>query len=300
MIAISLWGGTDASSIAAVTDRVAAAHAQGFGGIWFPQTLAFDTITALAVAGSIVGDIALGTAVVPIQGRHPIPLALQALTAVDSIGPGRFSLGVGVTHAVVAENWFGISYGDSVRLADEELQALSGLLGAGRASAVAGEMLTARVTLPSTVAAPSLMVAALGPKMLALTGRHADGTITWMTGRHTLATRVVPQLTDAAAAAGRGAPRVVVGLPVCVTNDVADARDRVRPAMLGAAQMPSYARQLAAEGVDDPTEIAIIGSDAQVRDHIEQLAAAGATELMANVVGDPDEVARTRALLAAL
>jgi 5,10-methylenetetrahydromethanopterin reductase len=297
---ISLWGGTDTTTIAALTQRVAAAHDDGFAGIWFPQTLAFDTITALAVAGAAIPGIAIGTAVVPIQGRHPIPLALQALTTVDAVGAGRFTLGVGVTHAVVSEGWFGISYSDAVRLADEELQALSGLLSAARTTAVEGTLLTARATLPSTATPPSLMVAALGPKMLALAGRYTDGTITWMTGRQTLANSVVPHLTDAATAAGRAAPRVVVGLPVCITDDHVDARNRLRPAMAGAAKMPSYRRMLAAEGVDDPTDIALVGSEPHVMARIADLVDAGATELMANIVGTPDEIARTRAVLATL
>src|SRR2546427_435483 len=48
-----------------------------------------------------------------------------------------------------------------------------------------------------------ILVAALAPKMLALTGAEADGTITWMTGLRTIREHTVPRLRDAAAAAGR-------------------------------------------------------------------------------------------------
>ena len=61
--------------------------------------------------------------------------------------------------------------------------------------------------------------------MLELAGTVVDGTVTWMTGAATIADHVVPVITKAAQAAGRPAPRVGVGLPVCVTDDV-DVCDR--------------------------------------------------------------------------
>src|SRR5580692_5842063 len=129
---ISIWGNHDAGGVDEVVRRVAVAADQGFRSIWFPQTWSFDTLTALAVAARAVPHIRLGAAVVPIQGRHPIPLAQQALTVADAAGPGRFTLGVGVTHAVVSEGWYGVPYRDVVGLFQEELEALDGLLSTRR------------------------------------------------------------------------------------------------------------------------------------------------------------------------
>src|SRR5580658_2633572 len=218
MIDISVWGGADAVTIGAVVDRVRATADAGFGSIWFPQTAGLDTLTALAVAAHDVPGIRIGTAVVPIQGRHPIPLAQQALTVADAAGPGRFTLGVGVTHAVVSEGWYGVPYRDVVGLFEEELEALDGLLSTRRQADLEGARLTARLTLSVPVAPPGLVVAALGPKMLRLAGRLSDGTVTWMTGPKTLERQVVPRITAAAAEAGRPGPRVIAGLPVCVTG----------------------------------------------------------------------------------
>jgi 5,10-methylenetetrahydromethanopterin reductase len=296
----AVWGGADATTVDGVVARVREAAADGLDAIWFPQTAALDSLTALAVAGREVPGIALGTAVVPIQGRHPIPLAQQALTVADAVGHDRLTLGIGVTHAPVSQGWYGIPYRQVVALCREELEALHGLLGPDRRAHVEGEQLTARLTLPLRGPAPGLVVAALGPKMLELAGRWADGTVTWMTGPRTLARSVVPPLREAATAAGRPDPRVVVGLPVCVTSDPAGARERLAPAMAGAAQMASYRRMVAAEGVADPVDLALVGGDDEVRDRLEGLVAAGATEVLANVVGDDEERARTRALLRTL
>src|SRR5947207_2874875 len=141
---VSLYGGSDATTVDDVVARVQAAADEGFGAIWFPQTAALDTLTALAIAGREVGGIGLGTAVVPIQGRHPIPLAQQALTVVDAAGGGRFILGIGATHAPVSEGWYGIPYNGIVDLMTEELEALAPLLSDARKADVAGSRLTAR------------------------------------------------------------------------------------------------------------------------------------------------------------
>ncbi len=295
---ISLWGGGDASRVGDVVDRVAAAAAEGFGAIWFPQTMSIDALTALAVAASQVDAIHVGTAVVPIQGRHPIPLAQQALTLADAAGPGRVTLGIGVTHAPVSEGWYGIPYAGIVDVCAEELEALAPLLSEARKSDLAGSHITARITLPLSVAAPGLVLAALGPKMLDLAGRLTDGTVTWMTGVNTLGRDVVPRLAAAAAAAGRPDPRVIVGLPVCVTDDVGGARQRIGQAMSGALHMASYQRMVAAEGVAEAVDIALIGDADEVAKRIGALEAAGATELLANVIATGDDLARTRAFLA--
>jgi 5,10-methylenetetrahydromethanopterin reductase len=297
VIAVSVWGGSDTSTVDDVVARVRAAATDGFASILFPQTAGLDALTALAVAAVTVPDIRLGTAVVPIQGRHPIPLAQQALTVADAAGPGRFTLGVGVTHAMVSEGWYGVPYRDVVALCEEELEALDGLLSTRRQAAVEGAHLTARLTLSVPVAPPSLVVAALGPNMLRLAGRFSDGTVTWMTGPKTLARQVVPDITAAAAAAGRPTPRVIAALPICVTGEREGARDRIRPILAGSARMPSYARQLAAEGLDDPVDLACIGDEAEVTGRLSALIGIGVTELLANVIGTEEEIARTRSFL---
>jgi F420-dependent oxidoreductase-like protein len=297
---ISLFCGVDAASAETAVDRARAAAADGFDAIWYAQGLSLDALTALAVVAHEVADIDLGTAVVPIQGRHPLPLALQALTVSGIAGPGRFSLGLGVTHAVVSEGCFGIPYHQAVPLCAEEMAALAGLLGPDRATQHEGALLTARGKLGVDAPSPSLVLAALGPKMLEIAGRYSDGTVTWMTGPATVERDVVPALAASAAAAGRTAPRVVVGLPVCVTDDVDGARQRLGAGMAGAAQMPSYRRMLAAEGVGEPVDIALVGSEDAVGRRIEALGRAGASELLANVQGEPDEQARTRRFLGSL
>jgi hypothetical protein len=64
--------------------------------------------------------------------------------------------------------------------------------------------------------------------------------------------------------------------------------------------MASYRRAVEAEGVAEPVDVALIGSETEVGERLHGLESAGATELLANVLGQPDERARTRAFLASL
>ncbi len=86
---------------------------------------------------------------------------------------------------------------------------------------------------------------------------------------------------------------------MCVTDDVAGARERLAPMMARVATMPSYRRQVATEGVADPVDLVLVGDEATVSERVAGLAAAGMTELCANVVGAPEEQDRTRRFLAA-
>jgi 5,10-methylenetetrahydromethanopterin reductase len=300
MITISVFGGADARTVDELVSRTHAAATDGFDGIWFGQGFTVDTLTALAVAAGQVPDIGLGTAVVPIQGRHPLPLAQQALTVAAAAGPGRMTLGVGVTHPMVSEGCYGVPYSSVLGLCTDELEALAPLLGEGRSVDLVGDRIVARGSLGIDAPSPGLVLAALGPRMLELAGRLTDGTVTWMTGVATIGSHVAPSIAAAASAAHRQAPRVVVGLPVCVTDDRDGARQRVGASMAGASRMPSYQRMLATEGVTDPVEIALVGDEDEVTSRIAALGEAGATELLANIQGDPGEQVRTRTLLGRL
>ena len=293
-------GSFNAGRLGSVDDAVSwarAAATAGFDCCWFPQVMGVDALVALAVVAREVPGVDLGTAVVPIQGRHPLPLALSALTVADAAGPGRFTLGLGVTHRVISEGWFGVPYRGIVDACAETVAALAGLFSADRRADLDGRTTTVHAAHTLGADPPPVLLAAMAPRMLALAGAATAGTITWMTGPEVLGREVVPALRSAADAAGRPEPRVVVGIPVCVTDDVLGARERLAGVMARSASMPAYARQLAAEGLDDPCDLVVLGDEATVLAHLERFAAAGMTELCANVVGSPEERVRTEALL---
>ncbi len=295
--------GSIAINDATVDDVVAEARraeADGFATFWASQIFGNDTLTALAVVGREVPRIELGTAVVPTYPRHPMMLAQQALT-VQSVSGGRLCLGIGLSHRIVIESMMGMTFDKPVRHLREYLSVL-GPLSRGEPAGFDGETIRTHAALSVKGAAPfPIVVAALGPKMLALTATMADGTLTWCVGPKTLADYTVPTITKAAEEAGRPTPRVIASLPVCVTDDPAAARERAARVFAVYGQLPSYRAMLDREGADGPADLAIVGGAAEVADSIGALADVGVTDFNAAEFGaTPDEQERTRAALRSL
>jgi len=296
---ISIFGGEQPTLDAAV-EAAGQVEAEGFHGFHVPQIFGLDALTTLAVVGRQVPRIELGTGVVPTYPRHPMMLAAQALTT-QMASDGRLLLGIGLSHQVVIESMFGMSFDKPARHMREYLSILMPLLN-GEPVAFEGETLSANGSLGiQGVDAPAVAVAALGPLMLKLAGRMTDGTVTWMTGPATLAEHTVPTISAAAAEAGRPAPRIVVGLPVCVTDDVDGARERAAKMFAMYGFLPSYRAMLDREGAEGPADVAIVGDEATVAAGLQRVADAGATDFSAaEFAVDADEKRRTRELLRTL
>lgn len=283
-----------------VVDQVQRMADAGIASATVSQIFGYDALTLLALVGREVPDIELVTGVVPIYPRHPIMLAAQALTVQAAIG-GRLTLGIGLSHQIVIENMFGYSFERPARYMRDYLHALVPLLN-GEQVSHQGEMLTAATMAPLEIDAPApqVLVAALGPTMLRLAGTLADGTSTWMTGPATVASHVAPTITAAATEAGRPAPRIAVGLPVCVTDDPDAARERAARSFAIYGTLPSYRAMLDREQAAGPGDVAIVGDEAAVAAQIASVAEAGATDFVAAIYGVADERDRAFTLIADL
>lgn len=260
-----------------------------------------DALTLLAVAGARVPGIGLGTGVVPVYPRHPMMLAQQALTVQAATG-NRLLLGIGLSHQVVIEGMWGMSFDRPASYMQEYLASLMPLLH-GETVQNSGERVTTNAFAPIAIpgaTAPPVLVAALGATMLKLAGTVADGTVTWMTGTGTIGNHIAPSIEAAAKAAGRPAPRVVVSLPVSVTHDVDAAKARVNEAFSIYPNLPSYKAMLDKEGASAAGDIGFIGDEESVAASVTRLANAGATDFVAGLVGDAAERERGLKLMSEL
>jgi 5,10-methylenetetrahydromethanopterin reductase len=221
-IGLGVTGG--AGSFDELVQSAVRAEQAGFASVWVSNIFSFDALTVLAFAGRATKTIELGSFVIPTYPRHPAALAQQALT-VQAVTGNRLLLGIGLSHKVVIEDMFGLDYSKPIPHTREYLTVLNGLL-SGEQTRFQGEQyrVAAQFTVPGATK-PPVLVAALGPDMLRLCGRLADGTATWMGGIAYLRDVAVPTIAQAAEKAGKPAPRIVAGLPICVTTDAAAARE---------------------------------------------------------------------------
>ena len=283
-----------------IFERFAAAEGLGFRTAWVGHTFEWDSLTLLALAGPSTKGMELGSWVVPTFPRHPIALAQQALTVQRACG-NRLALGIGASHAAVIQKRMGIDYTRPLRHMREYLAVLPNLLSGERIEYHGEDYRIAAQLDPGGAAAPPVLVAALGPKMLELAGRCADGVAIWLGGARFVGEFALPHIELGAKAAGRSRPRVVVGLPVAVTRHP-DAREAAEKFLAMSSRLPAYQRVLEREGVASPGAVALVGDEAQVVRRLEALAALGVSDfnaILIPVTGDPDTGRRTRDVLAA-
>jgi F420-dependent oxidoreductase-like protein len=282
-----------------LVEQVHRAEQAGLDSVFFPQLTSWDALTVAAVAGAQVPRIGLGTAVVRTYATHPLALAGQALTVQAAIG-NRLTLGIGPSHRQVIEGQYGLSFEHPARHVREYLIALRRLLAGeevdyrGRSLAAAGQVQVTGST------PPSVLISALGPVMLRIAGELADGTVTVWTGADLVGDYIVPSVTDAAARAGRPAPRIVASIMLSVTADPRSVREDITDRLGAAGQFASYRRLLDRQGKSGPADTIVAGDDELVAAAVQDFAAAGVTELLASPVGDPADRARTIELLTRL
>lgn len=273
---------------------------RGFsGGLWFGEFGGWDPLTAITALAQVTRRLPLSTAIVTSYPRHPLVLARQAL-GVQAVTGDRLTLGVGVSHPHLVEGRYGLAFERPARHLREYLSVLGPAL-RGEEVAYTGETLraTGSVALPG-VRAPQVLVGALGPAMLRLAGRMADGTVTSWAGPTALEHHIVPVITEAANGAGRPAPRVAAGVLVCVSDRAEERRAEVADLFGGVRHFPAYRAALDREGAGGPADLAVIGTARQVERDLRRLVDAGATELLAWPLGRAEEQEAALDLLAAL
>jgi F420-dependent oxidoreductase-like protein len=302
--------GDAARKVARMLDDVAWAESAGLDTAWVPQIPSdFDALVAIALMGARTPRIELGTAVVPVQAQHPVALARQALSAQAAAG-GRLALGIGPSHHWIIRDMLGLPYERPAAFTRDYLEVLDQALRGPGPVDVENPTFTVHNPLGLGPVAPlPVLLAALGPVMLALAGERADGTVLWMADERAVAEHVVPRITKAAAGAGRPAPRIVAGIPVCLCQpaEVPAARERANRILGEAEVSPNYQRLLDYGDAQDIGDLCAAGDEAAIAARFRRFADAGVTDLSVRLLpigeGRDELVAskrRTRDMLAGL
>jgi len=307
--------GDTARKVKRLLAEIAWAESAGLPTAWIPQVPDdMDALQIVTLLGTRTERIELGTAVVPVHPQHPVALARQALTA-HAITGGRLTLGIGPSHHWVVTDMLGLPYDRPAAYTRDYLEVLGA---AWRACADGGtrsidvENATFTVHTPFDVAPVGplpVLVAALGPVMLKLAGEQADGTVLWMADERAIGDHVAPRITAAAQAAGRPAPRIVAGIPVCLCrpSQVDEAKARANR-ILGEAEIsPNYQRLLERGDARDIGDLCAVGDEAAIAARFKSFADAGVTDLSVRLLpignGRDELIAsknRTREVIAGL
>ena len=276
----------DPAAANAVDDAVSQASGafhRGVRQVWLGQRFDVDALTLSAVIAHAVPGLAVGTAIVPINPRHPLLVASAAQTA-QAAAHGNFSLGLGLGGNELEQRAFGLPAGKEVARLREYLTVLRSILDEGDVN-FQGEELTARPPLSPAVAGGlpfPIYIAAMGPRALRVAGELADGTLPYLAGPRTIEEFIAPTIAQAAADARRPPPRIIASVPVAVTKNLEKAREEAETSLHFYDQFPSYQKIMAREGVTHAADLAVHGDPDAVIAQLLRYRAAGATDLVLN------------------
>jgi alkanesulfonate monooxygenase SsuD/methylene tetrahydromethanopterin reductase-like flavin-dependent oxidoreductase (luciferase family) len=169
-----------------------------------------ERIDAYAALGFVLGATSNITAAVIMTNllSRPAPVLARTVTGLSTVSGGRFALGIGaggLWEEIVALGVPRLSSADRVRALEEAIIVVRALSGGGDPVTFDGEFYQVTGLAPAAVPTPPIWIGALGPKTLAVTGRHADG---WIPGhladwRSTRVAESRPLIDEAAASVGR-------------------------------------------------------------------------------------------------
>jgi probable F420-dependent oxidoreductase len=155
---LGVWTGMDGMSAAAAAAFAKRVEERGYGALWIPEGRGRNALVLSSWLLSQTQRLIVATGIANIYGRDAMAMASGQRALAEQSG-GRFLLGVGVSHRPTVEGVRGHTYGKPVATMRAYLQA----------------MREASYGAPMPSERPLTVVAALGPRMMALSGEFADG-----------------------------------------------------------------------------------------------------------------------------
>jgi alkanesulfonate monooxygenase SsuD/methylene tetrahydromethanopterin reductase-like flavin-dependent oxidoreductase (luciferase family) len=233
-------------------ERVRKAEELGYDSVYVTHIAARDSLTVLMAYAAATERVKIGTGVVPIYSRTPVAMAQTAAT-IDEYSGGRMVLGMGVSHRVTVENWYGTTI-------ERPLKAMREYVGILRACFAGedpppGELFQTafrfmgyqpRADLP-------IYVSALQPRMLELAGEIADGVVLWLCNPGYIRDVVIPHVRAGRERAGKTLDGfdVVAAVPSAVTDDEDAAYEVMRTDLITYWSLPFYRAMIEGSGFGD-------------------------------------------------
>ncbi|MDQ6681752.1 MAG: TIGR03620 family F420-dependent LLM class oxidoreductase [Chloroflexota bacterium] len=240
---IGVWGHLDSLDSAGLSAYVRRADELGYGALWVPETVGREPFALLALACGETSRIALGTSIISIWGRDAQATRMGAMTLQEA-SEGRFVLGLGVSHAHLAQRLRGHVYEKPLARMREYLAAYRSAIYRGPGSERLDE--------------PPVLVAALRERMLGLAASDADGAFPYLVTPQRLAwmrerideARAEQRRLEAAETSARERALLAVTVPCVLERDAAAARSAARAYLAPYLRVPNYQASWTEQGFD--------------------------------------------------
>jgi len=236
-------------SLEQAIERVRLAESLGYDSTYVTHIAGRDSLTVLAAYGAATERIRLGTGVLPIYSRTPAATAQTAAT-IDELSGGRMVLGVGVSHRLTVEAWYGQSIDRPVAEMREYVGAIRAMFRGEEPPE--GEKWPTKFRFMGYDVRPELpiYVAALSPNMLRLAGEIGDGVLLWLCDPPYVRDVVIPEVTKGRERAGKGLEGfdIVPAVPAAVTADRDATLERLRGDLVTYLSLPFYRSMLERSG----------------------------------------------------
>ena len=310
VIGVVATGGDSRDTVATIEDL----ERRGIPAAWLTTSRAgIDGLSIFAAAAARTERIKLGTSITPLLPRHPV-VTVQQAQVVAQLAPGRFRLGLGLSHRTTMEQVFGLEYDAPLSHLREYLTVVKTLLKEGKVD-FKGRHYHAHVALEpgvgkrdAGVGEVPVMAAALRKGVFELSGEVADGAISWVCPEPYLRDVAYPAMRRGAERAGRPVPPLVAHVPICVHEDAQEVKAAVREQLGVYPRLPAYASMFADAGYAEAADgtwsdamieaVALSGDEARVAERLRQLFDWGPTEVIVSVLaaGPDREASRERTL----
>jgi probable F420-dependent oxidoreductase len=277
---LGVWYSTDKLNGGQLAELMRVVEGAGYSAFWYPESRGYESMSLATYLLSKSSKLTVGSSIANIYARDPFT-AQRAMVSMNNFYGGRFVLGLGVSHIPMVEGLRGHRY-------DKPLGAMRAYLDGIHKGLPAGEE-------------PPVMVAALGPKMLALSAEKSMGAVPY---------NVTPKHTAKAAAILGPKKALAVEQKVTLETDPVRARALGRKELSRYMVLPNYRNNwlregfseadLADGGSDHFIDAMVLWGDAEtIKKGLRAHFTAGATHVCLQPVHDDgDFIARDRMLAA--
>jgi alkanesulfonate monooxygenase SsuD/methylene tetrahydromethanopterin reductase-like flavin-dependent oxidoreductase (luciferase family) len=276
-----------------LTDIVVRAEQLGYRAAWTNESVAREAFSTLAAWAAATSRIRLATGVIPVYVRSPMAAVMGASTVAAAAGPGRMVLGIGSGHPVMARRYFGFDLASPLEAVADYLEIVTELRH-GRRVTHHGKVFSVEGAKLGTLVAGPLwtVVGAMGPRMLDLAVREADGVLlNWSTASHLRSVASQIRRNDK----GSSFFHVAAYVRVAVSSDRQAARQALAGELKQYLRLPAYRNHVYKQGLDpDDVEgtarhLGIAGDAEECRAALDTYFGSGLDELVVRPVPVGDE-----------